>query len=570
MAKLLLSLFVGDSSGSVGVIFGITAIVLAGAVGLGVDTYRVQNTEAGLIRVADATCREISSASMVNYKTSSDVVAMATRYATGELNSNSVTREASVSVVDNGSNYSVVLGKNVKSTFGAVVGYKGSNLSIQNQCGKKSTTSYQCTKTSYIYAANNVAGQTLTKSKLSSLSQASNPSQFVVTFANLDASNATNVLSKTVISGDYVIPATTAADTTVFVHDINSDGSLPQFCEDALPYSPANNASSSSTTTTTTTAYCSASPYVHAARTETMSSSKYDETVSLSPSPATSPPTFSLNTSVLNGSNSGPYNVTFNVSKGFAASDSTVSVTGANGRVFSTSVEQAYLFNAAAGKFGSLMTNVVGAGWKLVYVKSHTDAVWEDLNGACQDISSPLAVDLIGLGRIETTGASTAVDAVRPEVGRTVLFETQDGPTKIEWLTGNGQGFLVDNRDGRADVDMSYSRLFGPTDSTSDGFETLAKLDHSGTGVLSGRDLGGLAVWIDDGDGVVQQGEIEPLAKLGITAIDTRWEKVIDGAGNMKMQSHAIRDGKGILVEDIWLKTDKGPVKNLATVERRK
>jgi hypothetical protein len=284
MLKPPLSLFIEDSSGSAAVIFGIAAVVLIGAVGLGVDTYRVQNTEAGLIRVADATCREISSASTINYKSSSDVVAMATRYATGELNSNSATAGAAVSLVDNGSNYSVVLSKPVKSTLGAVVGYTGADVSTQNQCGKKTSTPYQCAKNSYIYASNNVAGQTLTRSKLSALSQASNPSQTVVTYANLDASNATNVLGKTVISSDYQIPATTAADTTVFVQDINSDGSLPQFCEDALPYTSAS-ASSSSSSTSATTAYCSASAYLRSARTETMTNSKYDETVVLSPSP---------------------------------------------------------------------------------------------------------------------------------------------------------------------------------------------------------------------------------------------------------------------------------------------
>ena len=258
---------------------------------------------------------------------------------------------------------------------------------------------------------------------------------------------------------------------------------------------------------------------------------------------------------MLNGAKSGPYTVKFNVSQGFAASASVTQVTGSGAAVYTTSDEQAYLFNVAAGKFGTMMTDVVGAGWKLVYVKSHTDAVWEDLNGACNDISSPIALDLIGLGRIETTGVSTAVDAIRPTVGRTITLRTPDGQTRIEWLIGNGQGFLVDDRDGRAETDMSYTRLFGPTDTTSDGFETLAKLDHSGSGVLAGRDLEGLAVWIDDGDGVVQHGEIKTLSELGITAIDANWKKVVGNDGHMKMQSQAIRNGAPIMIEDIWLAT---------------
>ncbi|WP_020493720.1 TadE/TadG family type IV pilus assembly protein [Methylosinus sp. LW4] len=548
--------FADDSFGSVAIIFGISALALVGAVGLGIDTYRVQNTQAGLKRVADATCRQISSASTVNYPTSTDVVAMAQRYATGELGSNSSTSSASVSLTDAGSTYSLALTQTVRSTFGAALGYRGSDLAVRAQCPKTSTTQYQCTSGSYIYAANNVAGQTLTMSKLAALSQASSPTQYVVSYASLDASNATQLLSRNVISADYLIPATTATATTVFVHDVNKDGSMPQFCEDALPYTASSSSSSSnSSSSSSSSAYCSASAYVRSARTETMSNSSYSGTVSLSPSPSAGLSTLTLTTTVLNGAKSGPYTVTFNVSKGFAASASVTQVTGAGSAVYTTTDEQAYLFNVAAGKFGTMMTDVVGAGWKLVYVKSHTDAVWEDLNGACNDISSPIALDLIGLGRIETTGVSTAIDAIRPTVGRTVSLRTPDGPTRVEWLTGNGQGFLVDNRDGRAETDMSSARLFGPTDTTSDGFETLAKLDHSGSGVLTGRDLDGLAVWIDDGDGIVQHGEIETLAALGVTAIDANWKKTIDADGHMKMQSHAIRNGAPIMIEDIWLAT---------------
>ncbi|HEY8066344.1 MAG TPA: hypothetical protein VIF40_16710 [Methylosinus sp.] len=550
--------FADDSFGSVAVIFGISALVLVGAVGLGIDTYRVQNTQAGLKRVADATCRQISNASTVNYPTSGDVVALAKRYASGELGSNSATAGAAVSLTDAGSNYALVLTQSVRSTFGAALGYRGSDLAIRAQCGKTATTQYQCTSGAYIYAANNVAGQTLAMTKLTALSQAANPSQFIVTYANLDASNATQIVSRSVISADYLIPAATAAATTVFVHDVNKDGSLPQFCEDALPYTPSSGGSSSSSSSggsTPSTAYCSASAYVRAARTETMSNSSYSGTVSMSPTPSAGLSSLTLTTTVLNGSKSGPYTVKFNVSQGFAASASVTQVTGAGGAVYTASDEQAYLFNVAAGKFGTMMTDVVGAGWKLVYVKSHTDAVWEDLNGACNDISSPIALDLIGLGRIETTGVSTAVDAIRPRVGRTVALRTPDGPTRIEWLIGNGQGFLVDDRDGRAETDMSSARLFGPTATTSDGFETLAKRDHSGSGVLSGRDLEGLAVWIDDGDGVVQRGEIKSLSALGITAIDANWKKVVGSDGHMKMQSQAIRNGAPIMIEDIWLAT---------------
>jgi tetratricopeptide (TPR) repeat protein len=61
------------------------------------------------------------------------------------------------------------------------------------------------------------------------------------------------------------------------------------------------------------------------------------------------------------------------------------------------------------------------------------------------------------------------------------------------------------------------------------GYEALRALDGNGDGVLSGKELAGLAVWIDaNGNGVCEPGEVKALAELGIVAIGCRG--VIDRA----------------------------------------
>lgn len=64
---------------------------------------------------------------------------------------------------------------------------------------------------------------------------------------------------------------------------------------------------------------------------------------------------------------------------------------------------------------------------------------------------SPVALDLNGSGAIETTGVSTAKQRVAgTTVGQSVAFDINDdgAKEKIEWLSGNGDGLLVDDRDG--------------------------------------------------------------------------------------------------------------------------
>jgi len=176
---------------------------------------------------------------------------------------------------------------------------------------------------------------------------------------------------------------------------------------------------------------------------------------------------------------------------------------------------------------------------------------------------TPIALDLGGDGQIGVTGetASAQKDAGAP-LGRTVQFDIDaDGRLdRIEWFDGSGDGILIDDRDGQAATQMDGSRLFGAGRNNVHGYEKLAGLDTNGDGSLEGAELDGLALWVDDGDAVVQDGEIQSLAERGIVALSTQVEVTADAEGRGHLQSTATRaDGSQILSEDVYFASDARP-----------
>lgn len=167
----------------------------------------------------------------------------------------------------------------------------------------------------------------------------------------------------------------------------------------------------------------------------------------------------------------------------------------------------------------------------------------------------PLAIDLNGSGAIETTGASTAKDRVDTTVGETVSFDIDgDGNNEnIEWLSGSGDGFLVDNRDGQAASDMDGTRLFGDDNGRfSDGLEKLAQHDANNDGQISGDELEGLSVWVDDGDAKVEEGEMMSAQEAGITSVSTQRNDITNESGETLMRSTAEINGETVMTEDVW------------------
>ena len=192
----------------------------------------------------------------------------------------------------------------------------------------------------------------------------------------------------------------------------------------------------------------------------------------------------------------------------------------------------------------------------------------QDPAGTCYDgsivsatgstnISTPIALDLNGDGQIGVTGAtSSSQKDAGAELGRTVQFDIDaDGKLDtIEWFDGSGDGILVDNRDGLAAAQMNGSRLFGDDGGAfANGYDKLATLDANADGSLSGDELQGLQLWVDNGDAQVQQGELRTLAELGIASISTQVSVTVDAEGRGHLQSTATReDGTELASEDVF------------------
>ena len=113
---------------------------------------------------------------------------------------------------------------------------------------------------------------------------------------------------------------------------------------------------------------------------------------------------------------------------------------------------------------------------------------------------------------------------------------------------------MVDNRDGNAANDMDGARLFGDdAGKFGNGYEKLAELDVNGDGKLTGVELEGLEIWVDDGDAKVEEGEMQSLAQHGITEISVEMNEVVDANGDTLMRSTATtEDGRTIMTEDVW------------------
>ncbi len=173
-----------------------------------------------------------------------------------------------------------------------------------------------------------------------------------------------------------------------------------------------------------------------------------------------------------------------------------------------------------------------------------------DLDDECRIVSvvftTPVAIDLNRDGEIGVTGESSSADKAGLALGETVHFDMNaDGEAeRIEWFDGSGDGILIDNRDGAAATDMDGSRLFGDDGGTyAHGYaKLLAQFDGNGDGVVDGAELNGLELWVDDGDAVVEDGELQTLQAHSITQISGGITTELDDTGRELLRSTVSQD----------------------------
>lgn len=203
----------------------------------------------------------------------------------------------------------------------------------------------------------------------------------------------------------------------------------------------------------------------------------------------------------------------------------------------------------------------------------YREAVWT---------ASPIAFDLNNDGRIGVTGKSTAMlrhpkNTYVP--AGSLLFDlmAEGRSLRTEWLDDSGDGFLVDDRQGkvtaaaRGDGYIDGKLLFGNAGGYANGYAKLAAawdtpalladtsglMPKVGSGTLKGDQLEGLKVWKDGNhDGLVQPPEVFTLASLGISEVSLRHKYVLNDDAEYLMRSQAIRNGKPILSEDVWFALD--------------
>ncbi len=189
---------------------------------------------------------------------------------------------------------------------------------------------------------------------------------------------------------------------------------------------------------------------------------------------------------------------------------------------------------------------------------------------------SPVMLDLNHDGKLGTTGVSTAKSRIDNDVNATVDFDL-DGDGKkehVEWMNGDGDGMLVDDRDGGAteamhgDGEIDGKRLFGDEGGKyANGYEKMKALDTNDDGKLSGSELDGLKTWIDDGDAKIEEGELKTLAELGVTEIGLKMELTANDRGEALMRSTFTQNGEQHISEDVWFGVDQEhSVSNLAHV----
>ncbi|MFW5442910.1 MAG: hypothetical protein ACKE51_01185 [Methylococcaceae bacterium] len=170
---------------------------------------------------------------------------------------------------------------------------------------------------------------------------------------------------------------------------------------------------------------------------------------------------------------------------------------------------------------------------------------------------SPIVFDLNSDGAIGVTGESTAKDKdTNAELGQTVEFDIDaDGDLDtIEWVDGSGDGILVDTTLIGSDGSINGSALFGDEGRKyTNGYEKLALHDANGDGEISGDELESLGLWVDDGDAILETGELHSAKEMGIASISSDMKIVLDSEGRELMQSTATTiDGQTILTEDVW------------------
>jgi hypothetical protein len=599
--------FLLDRSGSIQIMGAFMIFVAMGIGAVSVDLIAVQNTSERLEVAADLTCERIQRADNSLYRTSSDLATAAQQFLNDQLKNDPLNVEARATVVVTDpeksgrpideSELQVTIRGDVETIMAKFVGLDGSQIDVVRICNPKPVEIQRCTEAQKaFYVMTSASGERVPLQRLRDLSRLSRDA-FVMTLTD----QANDPILRQTVTNDMTIGTSLGGRTLLPTDRLhfqpsNADGTLPDFCPGVPVTTPTTctgpscnpptctgpNCNPPTCTgpncnpTTCTGPSCPPTRDPGGGRTcDPRTFYKDDKKVDSTEEDSHYDPRATRQWISTNGRLTRFYYRGLKLYKSNEIIEFSIPIatkftrnmmsptvqveykTMVNGkqqtRSMASTIENIFLSKLKAQNDRTL-PEVLSQRLKLVFVRDKNKALWEAPDGTCVETDSPIVLALDGRNSIRTTGTSTSHQALRIP-GDTVRFDVHGTGRELstEWIVGDGgQALLVDNRDGRAAEDMNGNRLFGSRGAYQNGYQKLRKLDTSGTGVLRGSDLDGLAAWIDDGDAVVDPGELVSLHDLGITELGTEIVTVQDDKGFDLMRSWAVRNGQVIMTEDVW------------------
>ncbi len=526
--------YLKDTSGNLALIAALSSTVVVGAAGFGLDTYRLENTRTMLDQTVGLTCDRIENADYALYPSKEERMEMARVFSADLVKQSKLDpAHTTIDVTSDGDKIKVTGASTIDATMMKIFGHNKLASASNRDCTapSKAPPTKACTPEDLIYL---------------------NPGNFEIAAGTLVAGQknytatlfdaAGNIKARQVVGNGSgvteVFLKTSSPDDIIVVQPFNADGTTPAACNPVVTPPVKEVCTESKVAQMAVLQFPNDTPkwepspgVAEAFKNGSIGYTRFGRLQKFPLSPNFKPEVLFLHQSNRSDSGQG-YLDTMSNQATVHLMPNNLAVHGSNYR----------------NPNSALLYRIVGLN----------SAAWE-LQGQCVMAASPIVLDLIAKGEITTTGVSSARYLIpQHRVNATVDFDLSGtGKTvRTEWISGNGQALLVDNRDGKAATDMNGTRLFGDMGGHAHGYEKLAMLDANGDSKISHDELQGLAAWIDNGDARVQDGELKTLAEVGISEMSTVIDEVPTGDGGTHLRSTAILNGKTIMTEDVWFGVD--------------
>lgn len=166
--------------------------------------------------------------------------------------------------------------------------------------------------------------------------------------------------------------------------------------------------------------------------------------------------------------------------------------------------------------FGAIFAGLNGNGARGAGIQLEFEFMMSERTAVVVQEADPIVLDLTGNG-IQLTSYK---DGAHFDITGNGVKE------RTAFVTG-GDAFLAIDRNGNGIIDDG-TELFGDQNGAANGFEELRKLDTNGDGIIDERDadFDKLLLWIDNGNGITEPGELISLREAGIQSISLDYDNV--------------------------------------------